>query len=135
MQAPRYEALRNQEGNDMRALDEQKINPGNDTPPIPALDERVLAEKVAMTNEELNNAIDTAARYSTLGYGRQECGQMMLKHLRQLLAIQYERARVVRLNVANVGADETAPNAKVSGAGTAPAGLPGYAAGGNGERE
>lgn len=116
MQAPRYEALRNQEGNDMRALDEQKINPGNDTPPIPALDERVLAEKVAMTNEELNNAIDTAARYSTIGYGRQECGQMMLKHLRQLLAIQYERARVVRLNVANVGADETAPNSDGTGA-------------------
>lgn len=100
----------------MQALDEQKINPGNDTPPIPALDERVLAEKVAMTNEELNNAIDTAARYSTIGYGRQECGHMMIKHLRRLLEIQYERARVVRLNVANVGADETAPNSDGTGA-------------------
>ena len=71
----------------------------------------LFAAKFAMTNEELDNAINTAARHSGTSYGHDECGQMMLKHLQKLLAIQYVRAGVVRVSVEKVGDGEAAHNA------------------------
>lgn len=47
-----------------------------------------------MTNEELDKAIDTAARHSGTSYGYGECGEMMLAQLKALLAIQLERAKL-----------------------------------------
>lgn len=46
-----------------------------------------------MTNDELNTAIDTAARHSSESYGHYEVALLMQKHLRELLALQLERAK------------------------------------------
>ena len=83
---------------------------------------------VMMTNDELAAAISYAfdrcdQRYVG-GYttNNTEPGKVMLGHLKELLAVQRARAEMV-----------TTSNAKVSGAGTASAGLPGWQA--NGETE
>lgn len=70
----------------------------------------LFAAKFAMTNEELDKAIDTAARHSGT-----TCGRLMFDHLQKLLAIQYARAGVVRVSVEKVDADETAHNVEFSG--------------------
>jgi hypothetical protein len=50
------------------------------------------AVKFAMTNEELDKAIDTAARYSITLTGPGTCVPLMLDHLKKLLNIQSARA-------------------------------------------
>ena len=45
-----------------------------------------------MTNEELDKAIDTAAKHSGRSYGHDDCGKLVLAHLKELLAIQLARA-------------------------------------------
>ena len=44
-----------------------------------------------MTNDELDKAIDTACRHCSTYYGRNEVGQLMLDHLKKLLAEQERR--------------------------------------------
>ena len=78
-------------------------------------EQALFAAKFAMTNEELDKAIDTAARHSGTSYGHEPCGRLMLDHLQKLLAIQYARAGVVRVSVEKVGAGETAHNPVLSG--------------------
>ena len=73
----------------------------------------LFAAKFAMTNEELDKAIDTAARHSGTSYGHEPCGRLMLDYLQKLLAIQYARAGVVRVSVEKVGAGETAVQAEL----------------------
>ncbi len=63
------------------------------------------AAKFAMTNAELDKAIDTAARHSGTRYGHEPCGRLMIDHLRKLLDLQLRRAAIVKLC-----ADDTAHN-------------------------
>lgn len=56
------------------------------------------AAKFAMSNEELDRAIDTAARYSGTSYGTERRSQIMLDHLQKLLEIQRLRSEVVRVS-------------------------------------
>jgi hypothetical protein len=44
-----------------------------------------------MTNEELDKAINTACRHGSQHYGHQEVGEVMLAHLKKLLAEQERR--------------------------------------------
>lgn len=46
-----------------------------------------------MTNEELDKAIDTAAKHSSYRFNDGDLFKMMRDHLAQLLAIQLERAK------------------------------------------
>lgn len=62
-----------------------------------------LSARFAMTNDELDKAINTAARHSGDSYGHAKTGELMLKHLEALLAIQYARAGEVRVKVEEVG--------------------------------
>ena len=50
-----------------------------------------------MTNEQLDKAIETAARFSSSSYGDNERAEMMRKHLKQLLEIQLKRANEVEI--------------------------------------
>jgi hypothetical protein len=67
----------------------------------------MCAAKFAMTNEELDKAIDTAARHSGTSYGHESCGRLMLDHMKKLLDLQLRRAAIVKL-----GAGDTAHNVK-----------------------
>ena len=67
----------------------------------------LCAAKFAMTNAELDKAIDTAARHSGTSYGHEPCGRLMLDHLKKLLALQLRRAAIVKL-----GAGGTTHNVK-----------------------
>lgn len=46
-----------------------------------------------MTNDELDKAIDTAAKHACTAYGNAERGTVMLKQLQALLEIQLKRAK------------------------------------------
>jgi hypothetical protein len=61
-------------------------------------EEARLAAKFAMTNAELDKAIDTTARHSGTSYGHEPCGKLMLDHLRKLLDLQLRRAAIVKLD-------------------------------------
>lgn len=56
-----------------------------------------MAAKFAMTNEELANAIDVAARHSYTSFGHGKREHIMLDHLQKLLELQLRRAAIVKI--------------------------------------
>jgi len=50
----------------------------------------------SMTNDELDKAIDTAARHSGTCYGHEACGHLMIDHLQKLIDLQLRRAKNVK---------------------------------------
>jgi len=70
----------------------------NKVQPIePLEDDERPEEKFAMTNAELDKAIDTAARHSGISYGHEPCGKLMLNQLQKLLDLQLKRAAIEKL--------------------------------------
>ncbi len=60
-----------------------------------------MAAMFAMTNHDLANAIDTAARHSESRFGPGKRENMMLDHLQKLLELQLRRAAIVRISEAD----------------------------------
>jgi hypothetical protein len=48
--------------------------------------------ELMMSNDELDKAIDTAAKHTSTSYGHEACGKLMIDHLKKLLALQLQRA-------------------------------------------
>ena len=71
-----------------------------------------MAAKFAMTNEDLANAIDAAARHSASPFGPGKRENIMLEHLQKLLELQLRRAAIVKIS----GPDFKTPNVEVTGA-------------------